>query len=570
MNLQDFINSINNYQKLSNVDQIKLERYSYKLMDYINYMNDDEEVKVCPLCDGIGCNYCNHELISIKELYLKSLVSYTDKVIAPLINKSHDIKCLFNPLIIKSSLYEEYYDILFKPLLGLEYTEYLAKIKYSNLAKEARNKYAIDNVKIIDYGNPLEANFCERYFSYLVDEKTELTVSEDLWIMKYLSYKKAYKMDTKINLNIVNLRMYIKKEKISLLKPKSLIKINNFIKVLGTETTIFRDGGTTLYIVSINPLAIYLTDFRGKKEKILPQIIKTCHHEMRHVLQTKMFEENRNPSFDVLLWARENLIYNVMTDYYKNNYSAMAIEMDAKIYEIEQTLKTLKKYSPTLYKLKSEELKDELEYEKALKNTRVHYDGEKRRHLEESTKNMVDRIILEVPECLNEYCALQREYNIDGTRKNLLELLNDEHKFNDEIKNFQKELYTEKLDDEEFKLVQKILNKAINDGLKLYDELIYLSVANKPDKYIIDMCNKLYINDIKRVRSAVDAKIVDSITKNNQALENKYNGYISNTDWLICDKYFSKQYSEGYYKKELLSKLIQKRDEMLPNKSQKR
>ncbi|MDD2435498.1 MAG: hypothetical protein PHO63_04510 [Bacilli bacterium] len=550
MNRQDFIKSINNYQNLSIEEQKKVNNFCYTLMDNLNHL-DEEKMGYDSLDESI---------------YREDLMLYIEKVIKPMINNSSNIQCLFNPLIIKASMNEKHFNELIKPLIGLECNEFLAKIKYGNVAKDARKNYADENIKIIDHFNPLESNFCERYFSYLMSEKQELSISEKIWVINYLSYQRASKLNIDIDLNISSLKLYMEKEKISLLKPKSLVKINNFLKVLGNVQTKYLENKDNEYVVSINPLGICFTKLNIKKEKILPEIISTCFHEMRHVQQQEIIKQNKNPNYDELLWAREYLIYHENEGYYKRNYTGMAIEMDARIEGINQSLKTLKRYAPELYESKENLMHQKLEKEIELKKTRMHFNGKRMLYFEDATKKEADEIIKNNPGYLKRFPTLQREYNMDGTRKDIETLIKDEKHYKEEIKSLNNELYSETISDDDFKLAQKILNNALNNSMKLYDELIYLSITEKDDKDVVDICNKLYINDIKRVRSAVETKIIDSVNKKNIALEHRSLGYLSSMNWFGCDKYFSNRYTDGYNKKELLSNIINKRETLLvPN-----
>lgn len=561
MELQNFIDQIDNYDHLSPVGKKAVDVYCLELTDQMNKKNNEEPSSktVCSQCGGFGCSLCKQKVNNqIDEVILY----YIDKILIDEFERKSDIDCIFHPLVVKTSLSKDRYDMLFRELLGLEYTEYVAKIKYGKMTRTARNDYVLNNIMTLDYDNPLEVSLCDRFLTYLLEEKKELTATEDKWLIRYISAKKAHKMDAKIHLTILSLQRFIKQEKISLLKPFSLKKVSKLFKNFGSERMSFSKG-EVIYRVMVNPLGIYLSDFSQKKEDTITQMFITSYHEMRHVYQNRMIEENKLPNFDVLLWAREAVIHREYEEYYNENYSAMTIERDARIASREQTLSALKKYSSKSYALKKDQLIREIEADKLVSDLSVHKFLNIENTRDNMTKRMVDLIIKEKPNYIERFPALKREYNIDGTRKDTIQLLAEEKEFRNEMNVYQSELYREQVSDREFKIVQDLLNQATNEGIKFFDELLYLSLEKKDQHYISNIFNRLYIDDMKRIEGAINNKILKSTVNKIELLELYRQGRIKQKNWLLMDTTINSQYAEGINIQNQVEYHIRSREEIL-------
>lgn len=546
MDLQDFIRQIDNYDHLTPIGKKAVDIYCLELTDKVNKSDNEDlsQTTVCSQCGGLGCALCNNGVVKLSNQINEAIFYYMEKILINEFERISDIDCIFHPLVVKTSLSKERYDMLFRNLLGLEYTEYVAKIKYGNTTREARNNYVLNNLTTVDYENTLEVGLCDRFLTYLLEEKKELTADEDKWLIRYISAKKAHKMNAKIDLTILSIKKFIKQEKISLLKPFSLKKVSKLFNDLGSEKLSFNKG-QVVYRVMVNPLGIYLSDFSQKKIDTITQMFITSYHEMRHVYQDQMIEENKMPNFEVLLWAREGVIHEEYEEYYDTNYSAMTIERDARIASREQTLIALKKYSPKSYALKKDQLTEEIEDDRLVKDLSAHHFLNFKDTRDNMTRKMVDVIIKEKPSYIEQFPTLKREYNTDGTRKDISQLLLDEKEFRNEMKNYQEELYHEHVTDREFKMVQDLLNQALNEGIRFFDELIYLSLEKKDQQYISDTCNKLYVDDMRRVEAAISHKINTSAISKIELLELFKQNRIKQKTWLLIDTIINGQYAEG-------------------------
>jgi len=562
--LQKFFDQIDNYDHLTPIGKKAVDVYCLELTDQINKKNNEEASSktVCSQCAGFGCSLCKQNIKKNNNQEDEAILYYIDKVLINEFERMSDLDCIFHPLVVKTSLSKDRYNILFRELLGLEYTEYVANIKYGKTTRAARNDYVLNNIMTLDYDNPLEVSLCDRFLTYLLEEKKELTATEDKWLIRYISAKKAHKMDAKIHLTILSLQRFIKQEKISLLKPLSLKKVPKIFKNFGSERMSFNKG-EVIYRVMVNPVGIYLSDFSQKKEDTITQMFITSYHEMRHVYQDRMIEENKLPNFEVLLWAREVAIHQEYEEYYNENYSAMTIERDARIASKEQTLSALKKYSSKSYTLKKDQLIKEIEEDKLVSDLSVHKFLNIKNTRDNMTKRMVDLIVKEKPNYIERFPALNREYNSDGTRKDTIQLLALEKEFRNEMNSYQNELYREQVNDREFKIVQDLLNQASNEGIRFFDELLYLSLEKKDQQYISNICNSLYIDDMKRIDGAISNKIIKSTVNKIELLELYRQGRINQKNWLLIDTTINGQYAEGINIQNKIQYHIKNREEVL-------
>ena len=192
------------------------------------------------------------------------------------------------------------------------------------------------------------------------------------------------------------------------------------------------DNGNNTYDIEYSPV-VMKNLLSGNTEGILKGFQTMCH-EIIHVLQGKFMRttETRNP--EIYLMAMETLARRNNPDMYKANWGSMLKENHAEKLGLEIAFDNIIKiYSPELYNLyNKDEIKERKDkYDKNYYEGKIELFGEKR-----SCTAQIDKAccmyLLRNPKVLEQFPILQIGFNMDGTKKNLLQLLDERQSMIDE------------------------------------------------------------------------------------------------------------------------------------------
>src|SRR5690554_1976278 len=112
MELQDFVHQIDNYSHLTPIGKKAVDIYCLELTDQIN--KKDIKESTCPHCGGTSCVLCKDGLINSIDQINNALGYYIEKILLAKFERKSDIDCIFHPLVVKTSLSKDRYDMFFK------------------------------------------------------------------------------------------------------------------------------------------------------------------------------------------------------------------------------------------------------------------------------------------------------------------------------------------------------------------------------------------------------------------------------------------------------------------------
>lgn len=153
--------------------------------------------------------------------------------------------------------------------------------------------------------------------------------------------------------------------------------------------------------------------FDYQKIEIIPnkaRIIATIFHECRHYMQFKntLEEEMSEVGYKTAL---EDLLGNLVSNYYDDNYISIFYEQDARIFGNSKAAEFIRNnfsYLPNCIEYFT--LKAKKEEVKKYETREIFSDAV-------SVDDAISKLILINPSIVKKYSFLQREYNIDGTKK---------------------------------------------------------------------------------------------------------------------------------------------------------
>ena len=427
----------------------------------------------------------NVELVDSK-LNIELLESYIK-----FIYQNNEIDYL-DPFVIKLSKHKELFSKYLSKNINITYNEYLDTISKIILDKKNYDiikKYAINNLELFDFENEIEVEIAKIYASHILKNEIKYT-SELKWLATYLILKEA---------NHHNIIPSVKFVKTNL--DKYIIVKKKYTKYL--ELELAQKYNNTIYI----NLTMYNILKKKNFNEFLIKLLNDLFYQLQKVIE--VVKEN-------------NIIYNI--DLYN-------LTKETIIYKEKKDKYALLSNNPLI---------NNFGFKKLLLN-------EKEKQISSyDIEEYFDSILLNNPIIIKKYPLLNMEYNEDGYKKNLRELLDIKitkiEYFNNQIREYNKILSeTENeivIDNIKTKLEE--LEKGIKDINIFHDTIIYKSLNIFS---ILDLTKLLSKMNNKQITTLKEAVIYE---KNNiiKKIENNRMKIFKTSTFLKKEEILTKEYSK--------------------------
>ena len=427
----------------------------------------------------------NVELVDSK-LNIELLESYIK-----FIYQNNEIDYL-DPFVIKLSKHKELFSKYLSKNINITYNEYLDTISKIILDKKNYDiikKYAINNLELFDFENEIEVEIAKIYASHILKNEIKYT-SELKWLVAYLVLKEA---------NHHNIIPSVKFVKTNL--GKYIIVKKKYTKYL--ELELAQKYNNTIYI----NLTMYNILKKKNFKEFLIKLLNDLFYQLQKVIE--VVKEN-------------NIIYNI--DLYN-------LTKETIIYKEKKDKYALLSNNPLI---------NNFGFKKLLLN-------EKEKQISSyDIEEYFDSILLNNPIIIKKYPLLNMEYNEDGYKKNLRELLDIKitkiEYFNNQIREYNKILSeTENeivIDNVKTKLEE--LEKGIKDINIFHDTIIYKSLNIFS---ILDLTKLLSKMNNKQITALKEAVIYE---KNNiiKKIENNRMKIFKTSTFLKKEEILTKEYSK--------------------------
>ena len=427
----------------------------------------------------------NVELVDSK-LNIELLESYIK-----FIYQNNEIDYL-DPFVIKLSKHKELFSKYLSKNINITYNEYLDTISKIILDKKNYDiikKYAINNLELFDFENEIEVEIAKIYASHILKNEIKYT-SELKWLATYLILKEA---------NHHNIIPSVKFVKTNL--DKYIIVKKKYTKYL--ELELAQKYNNTIYI----NLTMYNILKKKNFNEFLIKLLNDLFYQLQKVIE--VVKEN-------------NIIYNI--DLYN-------LTKETIIYKERKDKYALLSNNPLI---------NNFGFKKLLLN-------EKEKQISSyDIEEYFDSILLNNPIIIKKYPLLNMEYNEDGYKKNLRELLDIKitkiEYFNNQIREYNKILSeTENeivIDNIKTKLEE--LEKGIKDINIFHDTIIYKSLNIFS---ILDLTKLLSKMNNKQITALKEAVIYE---KNNiiKKIENNRMKIFKTSTFLKKEEILTKEYSK--------------------------
>ena len=427
----------------------------------------------------------NVELVDSK-LNIELLESYIK-----FIYQNNEIDYL-DPFVIKLSKHKELFSKYLSKNINITYNEYLDTISKIILDKKNYDiikKYAINNLELFDFENEIEVEIAKIYASHILKNEIKYT-SELKWLATYLILKES---------NHHNIIPSVKFVKTNL--GKYIIVKKKYTKYL--ELELAQKYNNTIYI----NLTMYNILKKKNFNEFLIKLLNDLFYQLQKVIE--VVKEN-------------NIIYNI--DLYN-------LTKETIIYKEKKDKYALLSNNPLI---------NNFGFKKLLLN-------EKEKQISSyDIEEYFDSILLNNPIIIKKYPLLNMEYNEDGYKKNLRELLDIKitkiEYFNNQIREYNKILSeTENeivIDNIKTKLEE--LEKGITDINIFHDTIIYKSLNIFS---ILDLTKLLSKMNNKQITALKEAVIYE---KNNiiKKIENNRMKIFKTSTFLKKEEILAKEYSK--------------------------
>lgn len=464
----------------------------------------DSIINVLNLDASVIENRINEELFN----------TYIDTILKKELLKLDEIEILFNPIIIKLSKVERVYNQYARELTNLTHREYINKIK-KNISKKSNiniiKEYALSNLDF-DYDNEIENYILTLYASEIL--KDELNdINKQRWFINYIINFNAKKQGLYFNVIGIN---YNIDGKYTLIKKKCF----KYIKEYNNEDTIYINLGIYQFIKNT----------KGFKSALL-YLINSCLTELqKHIQKSKEYSYYYDDN--IYRFIKENIIYSIDSSFYDKNKNYFDIQIDLK----NETDKMMSE-------LASNPLFKDLDFIKDIDNVS--------NNTIKNTKNYnmidtyIDSILIKKPYILNDYPLLQMEYNSNGERKSLIELIDLKIEkvnfYNDQINTFNellKEAPTEAYKKDINNKLETVTNN-LSGIIRCHNKMIYKALRKINISSLEEVCSNLSDNYLDILKEVIDQEKNDFIKK----LEDNRKKIFKPSDFLANEQFLTKEYS---------------------------
>ncbi len=358
-------------------------------------------------------------------------------------------------------------------------------------------KWCDENAEKLNLSNPDETFLCEKATKYLMENKGNRTWSKDdaKYIIIFLAKKtlKGLNLDQATGIQIINEDEYEK------------MYGNNDNIIRGVCILQEDEFSTIVY----SPYVI--KDLTSENKAKFLKGLQTIYHEIRHVQQNKSINRETKEDGTKLPMSKERYLSALETlskkqdpKFYRKNYQHLLKENDAEKYGLIKAYATIKNYSVDLLNKYNGKKKEEMmqQYDRNYYEALSSINENGRISLKEEIETKAGIYIMDHPEVLQKFPILNIAFNKDGSKRDIIELLEGRNKLLENNQN------TEMIN-ELYKMIINNRNPS-HGGLKgTKDELLkiekYIQETGTEDEFIYDLVRYKLEHKTKMTQEQIDS-----------------------------------------------------------------
>lgn len=393
-----------------------------------------------------------------------------------------------------------------KSILFIKEMQELIKSKYQNYFEEIR----LEQLSLINKVNQFELSSINRYCynAILTDEVININLANIL-IRKHLLCETTLTKATLTNCLKSIMAEYtetfnISKTALIIYKKEELGKVNGYNndidKTIGINESLLDDF---VQLSKVN-------------------VLNTIFHELTHAYQA-----NRIGNYNDYLIRKEMLISNYHKCFYHKNYYRIYYEIDARSNGTVETLRYLKQIAPEVANEYEVLYIKQTEIENAnLKMAKIKKSPYKKNYGIDSVDNIFEELVKKHPQIIRRNEFFKLEFNIDGSKKSLKEMLENYPN----LKQNEKFILKEVLKSRSLIMSHKEILMEIEESIEIDNEISWYYVELLVNRYYLKLDETLladfiyrHYNDLKYQNIVIMFKEALEKRKNqipNQGLEN--------------------------------------------------
>lgn len=394
-----------------------------------------------------------------------------------------------NPILVKLATNKELYYEYAEPLTYMSYEKYMNGIAL--LSDEEIFNYLKDNIKYTTHNNTIESMWMDKFIATHINKKIcppifsgilnsrkndELRVFCDC-----LLKKKASDYSIKVTSNPITLMEYLNKTKATRNIKLTLKRTNEYLKCTG--------NCSSNNVINLNLTTLKMMRLLSFKRNVDFALLEVIYHELAHA----KIEEQASmqyPFFDRNMYMQQKykiFLYNDH-DYYMKNHDHFENEILADVNGYTDLVNDLCEYEHKDYYQLKKNKEDKLIRYKVSRTSKKYYEIE----------DKFDKLLIANPDFIKLNKWLKYEYNSDGTRKEISELINERNNYRVLL---DKHIESEKRISNKKNKTLAYLNsyKLIEETDNLFYEMIYRKIKGYSleefDEYLLN-CSSEVLNEI--------------------------------------------------------------------------
>jgi len=452
---------------------------------------------------------------------------------------------LLNPVLVKLATNRELYYKYAEELTSMSYEKFMSGIAL--LSDEEIFKYLRDNIKYTSHNNIIESMWMDKFIANNINGRILPSVFSSVFNKKKddkfrvfcdsLLKKKAADYSIKITSNPITLSEYLKRTRATRNIKLALKRTDEYLNCAG--------NCNSNNLISLHLTTLKLAKLLSSKENMDYELLQVIYHELAHA-KIEQQASMQYPFFDRNMYMQQKIKIFLLNnyDYYLKNHDYFENEIMANIDGYTNLISDLEEYGCEDYwqfkKISEEKI---LKY-KISRTAKEYYEIE----------DKFDEILMKNPDFIKINKWLRYEYNNDGKRKEVSELI--EAKTNYKL-SLDKQIESEKrIDDENNETLDHFNSyKLVNEADNLFYEMIYRKIKEYTleefDAFLAN-CSAEILNEIV---SAIDYNQDVLIAKSELLEENS----ISTNDFEDNQNNINSLLSKNQEYRGLLSKHIKQK-----------
>lgn len=209
------------------------------------------------------------------------------------------------------------------------------------------------------------------------------------------------------------------------------------------------------------------------------RVFTTLFHEIEHA---KI--EQKNSNYFEYQMQKEKIVARNINGYYLENYEFILEEIDARLNGCINTFRYLEQLIPDKVDYYKEVLLNDIKKENELLE-KFNNSSDTIYSFGDEIDILFEKIVKEKPSIIKRNPLFCLEYNLDGSTKSDLELLNEYNSLNKNEKNIVKKILELRLNTDIFSLINKLryLENNTNDIVLYYVDIIFYNILNEIKNY---------------------------------------------------------------------------------------